>query len=219
MIRTILQSKIYLLAFSLLLVVACNEKETKVQEEPEPRKPPGQIISEAKATVLYDTYSSNRVPCIDEFENAMLEEGQERHVVTRYSAFDYKVIQDYMEYIEEQATLAGVEIESLRIYFATYPEGSEKDPNKNTVFLVPTTKFGQVNKAFKITEKDGKAVAESIPWNFKRNGGGAMHQEQDEGVKSQASFFPVITTNAVLQNGDKSLILNDGNSSPPPPNQ
>lgn len=213
-IRTILQSKILYLAFSLLLVMACNEKETKTQEEPEPTKAPGQIISEKQAAVLFDTYSTNRVPCIDEFQNAQLEEGEDKHVAARYTAFDFKVMQEYMKYIEEQATSAGKDIKTLRIYYATYPDSSEKDPNKNTVFLVPTTDFGSDIKAFKIREEGEKHVAEAIPWNFGERG-----QVQTDDQKNKAGFFPMMTSNALVHPGGHSLILNDGNTSPPPFNQ
>lgn len=193
--------------------MACNPKATTTQEESEPTKAPGQIISEKQAAVLFDTYSTNRVPVIQEFEDADLEEGEEKHVVARYTHFDFKVMQEYMKYIQEQADSVGKEIKSLRIYYATYPAGSEKDPNKNTVFLVPTTDFDGLDKAFKISMQDGKPVAESIPWNFDLNGQKAP--EQEEGTKNQAGFFSATKTNAILFLGG-SLILNDGNTSPPP---
>ena len=217
-IRTILQSKILYLAFSLLLVFGCNEKETKTQEEPEPTKAPAQIISEEQAAILFNTYSTNRVPSIEEFENAGSEEGEEAHVAARYTYFDFNVMKEYMKYIEEQAASAGKDIRTLRIYYATYPARSPKDPNKNTVFLVPTTDFDNVNKAFKISLVDNKPVAEAIPWNFHRGGQKAMGQDQMENEKNQAGFFSLNATNTFLFNGG-SLILNDGSTAPPPPNQ
>ncbi len=212
-IKTILLSKIPYWAFSLLLIMACNPKETKTEVEPEPTKEPGQIITEKQAAVLFDTYSTNRVPSIQEFEDADLEEGEEKHVVARYTYFDFKVMQEYMKYIEEQADSVGKEIKSLRIYYATYPAESAKDPNKNTVFLVPTTDFDGLDKAFKISMQDGKPTAVAIPWNFDLNGQKAS--EQEEGANNQAGFFSTTKANAVLFLGG-SLILNDGNTSPPP---
>lgn len=217
-IKTILLSKIPYWAFSILLIMACNPKETRTQpeQEQEPSPPPKGIISEKDAGVLFDTYSRNRVPLIETFENEAAEEGEENHMAARYTYFDFAEMQKYMNYIQEQADSAGVEIQTLRIYYATYPKGNPKDPNKNTVFLVPTTKFGDVNKAFKIATVDGKPVAEAIPWNFKGIGNDAI--EQEEGAKNQAGFFSMMTTNAILFNGG-SLILNDGSTAPPPPNK
>lgn len=215
-IKTILQSKIPYWAFSLLLVMACNQKEAKTQKEPEPTKEPKQIITEEQAEILFNTYTTLGAPCIEETENAKLAE-EEKQDVARYTYFDFEVMKEYMKYIEEQATSAGKEIQTLRIYYATYPADSEKDPGKNTVFLVPTTKFGDVNKAFKISLEDNKPIAEAIPWNFDLRGQKASGQEQEEGVKNQAGFFASMTANAILQPGG-SLILNDGNTAPPPPN-
>ncbi|MBT8235083.1 MAG: hypothetical protein KJO04_02725 [Bacteroidia bacterium] len=219
-IKTILLSKIPYWAFSMLLVMACNPKETRTQEEQErePSPEPKGIISEKEAGVLFDTYSRNRLPLIEKFENEAAEEGEENFMAARYTYFNFKEIQKYMKYIEEQAASAGKDIETLRIYYATYPAGSGNDSKKNTVFLVPTTKFGDVNKAFKIDTVNGKPVAEAIPWNFKGIGKESMEQEEKEGEKNQAGFFTGLATNTVLLRGG-SLILNDGNTAPPPPNQ
>lgn len=212
--RTILRSKNLYLTFSLFLVMACGGpgKETPVVQEP--ADAPKQIISEEQAAVLFDTYSTNRVPCIEEFQKAAMKEGDEEHIVARYTSFDFKVMQEYMKYIEEQATIAGKDIKTLRIYYATYPDASEKDPNKNTVFLVPTTDFGRDIKAFKIAVEGDKHMAEAIPWNFDLRG-----QVETDDQKNQAGFFPMMTTNTLVHPGGHSLILNDGSTAPPPPNQ
>lgn len=142
-------------------------------------------------------------------------EGQDSTFIpARYTEFKFEVIKDYIKYIEQEAKTADKKIETLRIYYAVYPEGRGIRSNKTTVFLVPSADFNGENKAFQISMEGERIEADTIPWDF---GTGAkkmsMHFEQDQ--RQYATFGPLPASSAPVQDY-RSLVLNDGSTAPPP---
>lgn len=201
----------YLKSFSfffvfLLINVGCQEKTKEDPDQPtEPREvdPPKQLITLDDADSLYVNYSTRRAENIIRFEMQDQPDGEPFNP-TRFVSFDLKVIKDYIAYVEQEAKNAGVKADSLRIYLGNYGKRG-KDKRRNTVFLLPTANTDAGYGGFYIGD-DGKAKL--IRDKFRSN-----DMEQND-PKSKASLMPNL--NSSLFQGEQSLILNFGNSGPPP---
>ncbi|MBR9853135.1 MAG: hypothetical protein GYB37_00955 [Algicola sp.] len=196
----------------LLLLGACQQAPKKEQPtEPKQEKiaPPEGIISLEESKSLYDNYTKNRLDMIQTFEAER--NPDEKFVPARFTSFTYSEIKQYMAYVEQEAKEAGVEVTSLRFYFANYPDKPNfpdgkkvVHPRQNSIFIVPTTMMDGKELGFYIGA-DGKAKP--------IKGAVGSHEEggEDEPNTSQASFAP-----SLFQNGDTSLNFNHGGSGPPP---
>lgn len=199
-----------LLVLALLFFVACQETP-KEENKPEMAheeevKPPSGIISLDKAKVLCENYEERRIPGIKEFE--MANNPEEEFVPTQFIDFDFKTIHNYLKYVKQEAKRAGIKPDSVRIYLGNYgPKGL--DPNRNTVFILPTANVDGENGGFYI-DGDGKAKLIRSYWPKDENG------EQEGGDKSKASMMPTFTAMPIMNGG--SLVLNIGNGGPPPNN-
>jgi hypothetical protein len=197
---------------SLLLLGACQQgpkKEDPTEPTPEKVSPPEGIISLEESKSLYDNYTRNRVAMIEQFE--MEQNPDEKFIPARFTSFTYKDIKNYMAYVEQEAEAAGVEVASLRLYFANYPNKPDfpdgkkvVHPRQNSIFIVPTTMMDGKEYGFYITA-DGKAKP------IKDKVGSPEDGDMNEANTSKASMVP-----ALFQNGDRSLNLNHGGSGPPP---
>ncbi|RDY60844.1 hypothetical protein [Flagellimonas nanhaiensis] len=211
---------LFLVSLSLMLG-ACQQGQKKESSEPESPKhqqervaPPKGIITLEESKSLYDNYTRNRVDVIQQFEAEQNDD--EKFEVARFTSFEYSEIKQYMAYIEQEAKGAGVDISSLRFYFANYPN-KEKfpdgkkivHPRQNSIFLVPTINVDGKDFGFYIGA-DGKAKLIKDAMDAK-----GMGQTSGEKTKSYASFVPTLSPSPAMQEG--SLNLNRGNSSPPPP--
>ncbi|MBS9462970.1 hypothetical protein KIM67_11155 [Flagellimonas sp. 389] len=211
----------FLLVFILLLLGACQPKQKenpKEEPEEEPKEhvePPKQIISLTESKSLYDNYGTNRVEAIQQYE--MTTNRDENFKPSRFTSFDYKTMKQYMAFIEQEAEAANVDISTLRFYFATYPnkrrfpDGQRVvHPRQNSLFMLPTMKVKGLDYGFYIGA-DGKAklVKDAVGIN------GVQDSIQQANGTAQASFMPSLTT-APLMQGEQSLTMNHGNSSPPP---
>jgi len=196
----------------LILVASCQPcdcKDSAVSTD----EPKG-IISTEEATELFKGYSSERVPKV---LSAIDSVKREDFIPTRYVEFSFENIKNYIAYIEARATSVEVDIDSLRIYFGVYSKNRPQNGGKTTVFLVPATStLDGKSRAFHIAEKDGRQFADSLPWNFGtdiKQMGLLLEKEP----RQYAGFGPsLMNTNAVPAVLNGSLILNDGNSAPPP---
>jgi len=179
---------------------------------------PEQIIDMNEAQKLFDTYTEQRVPLIERFEMPNAE--SEPFEAARFTSFDYATIKQYLAFIEQEAADAKVDISSLRLYFGNYPAKEElsqgveeKDARKNTIFIVPTLKKDGEEYGFFIREgADGqrKAVLIIERGDAGPETGGLQAPE----IRSYAGFMPA----PMPLPGNQSLILNRGNSGPPPNN-
>lgn len=206
----------WILACSTLLfltITSCVEKSKEDKEEPkqeehekeEITKAPDGIITLGEAKELCDNYGSRRARAILKFE--MEQNPEKEFIPTQFVDFDFKTIQKYVKYVERQAKKANVRPDSLRIYLGNYGKDG-KDPNRNTVFVLPTASINGEHGGFYI---DGNGNAKLIRNYWPENGNNGQGGEQ----KSEAGFFPSLNT---MFYQDGSLILNDGHSGPPPNN-
>ncbi len=199
-----------ILIFSL---TNCNEakKEKPHQEEEEPKEidAPKNIISIKEASAIFDNYTNFRVPAIVKFETQQ-RAPSEKFEAARFVDFDYQMIKDYIAYVDKEAEDAGVKkVTKLRMYFANYPNEikfkDNKDvvhPRQNSIFLLPTMDADGGNFGFYIGD-DGKA-------KLIKDKTTDLNEGSD---KSEASLLPSFNS---MFYSDKSLILNRGNSGPPP---
>lgn len=214
----------------LLSLHSCKEQDRQKEqsEETSEVRAPEQIISVAQAKTMYDQYSKRRAPLILRYEDSITK-GEREFDVARYTYYDYKTIKQYLAYIEQEAENAGVEIASLRFYFSNYPdqetfENGKKvvHPRQNSIFLMPTVQSEGQDYGFYIQE--GESGSEVVLLNGKLE----PYQQKGMGLNkkgtyhNEAGFAPklhAVSTGAPSNvQGDKSLILNEGNSAPPPYN-
>ncbi|RNC89400.1 MAG: hypothetical protein ED555_07870 [Allomuricauda sp.] len=197
-----------ILVLAVLFFVSCQEtpkeENTREMAQEEEVKPPAGIISLDEAKTLCDNYEERRIAGIKEFE--MASNPEEEFVPTQFIDFDFETIDNYLKYVKQEAKKAGVSPDSLRIYLGNY--GKEgKEPNRNTVFLLPTTSIDGERGGFYIND-DGKAALIRNYWPEDENGG------QEGEPRSKASLMPAFNT-ALMMNGG-SLTLNFGQGGPPP---
>jgi hypothetical protein len=206
------KTNIWILGMVLLVLVACNTQEKKqpdpeMDEAPmEEVEAPKEIISLNEAKELCENYENRRIPGIVEFEMAQ-SDGEEKFIPTQFVAFKLETLQTYIDYVKQEAAKAKVNPDSLRIYLGNYGKKG-RDPNRNTVFVLPTAKVGNDYGGFYIGE-DGQAKLIRNYWPKDGENGG-----QEGEPKSKASLMP--TFNASLMQGGGSLVMNRGNSGPPP---
>lgn len=230
---SILISKI-LCAIIISAFMSCND-QPKEQDPKEPVKPvvlaPPEIVPISQAKNMYDSYEKRRVPLIQRYEdsiNKITKRDGEFHV-GRFVYYDYKTIKQYLEYIEQEAADAGVEISTLRLYYSNYPneeyfpQSKEpiKHPRQNSIMLSPTYNDGKRDYLFYIAQ--GAKGKQAVPMNnsFEPINEGYSNNN-DPNTKAYASFAPTTSTPkavpAILQ-GQESLTLNRGTGVPPPKNQ
>ncbi len=222
-----MQHKIF---FAIVLVVhafltSCNEKKSNPKNDNrtnnEVAKVPKEIISIEEAKAVYDNYTKKRAELIEATEPP-LEDGS-KFIASRFGDYDIETIKNYIAYVEQQADLAGVKVETLRFYFSTYPDQKEfsdnrkvMHPRQNSFFILPTIKVDTFNYGFYIKDLgNGKKEAELIrdyPGIQVKGFGNATTSN-----KSYASIAPnFLNTSSNVFFGTESLILNDSHMSPPP---
>lgn len=213
-------------AFLFLLVFSnCQEQKKEDPKEEPPKEqeevaPPKQIVDLEQAKETYDNYTQRRVGIIEKSEGPKPDGS--KFDPTRYTYYDYDTIKQYMAYIEQEAKRANVEISSLRFYLSNYPDaatfknGNEVvHPRQNSVFLIPTTTKDGLEYPFMIADKDGKWEAVLLTGQLDPYGEKGMGVLQEGRSKDYAGFLPN-AANLSLDHHEKSLILNEGSSAPPP---
>ncbi len=201
-----------------------QKKEQKPVTEPVPTEvsAPKQIVSVSQAKTMYDAYGERRVRLIEGFENELAPE--KKFDVARFGYYDYNTIKEYMNYIEQEAKKANVEISSLRFYFSNYPDKKTfedgraiKHPKQNSFFIIPAVKDKNDREyGFYIREEDdGKNVPVLLTDNLEPKKDGGTDNMQSGESKSEASFLPT-TSPAPFYAKNKSLVLNEANMVPPP---
>lgn len=215
-------TRILALSAFVLTMGSCAEKKQPKQEKEQIQKEvkaPESIISLKEANSIYDNYTKHRVSLIENYETEQRAPSEE-FISARFVDFDYKTIKNYIAYVDQEASKAGVkEVTKLRLYFANYPnEGKFSDgkrivhPRQNSVFMVPTLDKNGENYGFYIGD-DGKAQLIS-DWK-QGNKVGMGLDTSNPNKKAYASMTPTFTLNSNLQGG-RSLTLNRGNGGPPP---
>lgn len=207
-----------------------NGKPTRVDE------PKDVIVSFEDAEEFYDTYTTRRADVIRRYEDSLLKGGKEtqaeanenesstgRFVPTRFVEFDYKELNNYLKFIEQEAHDANVDITSLRIYLTNYPNKEKfkdgkaiKEPRRNSVMMVPTTAAGKKNVAFYTADdsEDQQRKAYILTDDLRRTEKFLGGKKKEEGSLSPAMllepFSPPMAPRAA-----QSLVGNEGGLRPP----
>ena len=218
--RTKLVSPLLFLIFIYLTFISCLESTGTA--DPGPVKPPKEIISVERASEMYESYSSRRVPIIKKYEDSVVSDTTP-FTPTRYAEYDLETIKQYVAYVEFQAKQAKVDVKTLRFYLSNYPNSEKfsngdkvRYPRRNSFFVLPTMEYNGENVGFSIEEIDGKYTAVPINNQASTNRKGQEKGETDsKGQLNKAGFF-MSTSTAIQGGGTTSLILNDGQMVPPP---
>ena len=150
-----------------------------------------------------------------------------------------------MAFIESEAALAKVKIGGLRFYFTNYPAAATFDdgtpvkyPRQNSFVLVPTTDVDGEQQGFitRTTEDGGRTIVLIKDWLKEQlkpetqqkneqdtpKQTGALYTQQHSGsMKPQLLIINPFTgiASPLPPGDDVSLILNESNLRPPPPDQ
>ncbi len=209
----------------LLAFISCQEqKKEDRQEEPpmeqEEVEPPKQIVALEQAKETYDNYTRRRVGIIEKSEGPKSD--GEKFDATRYTYYDIATIKQYIAYIEQEAKRANVKISSLRFYLSNYPDSTSfrngkevVHPRQNSVFLIPTTTKDGLEYPFMLADKDGEWEAVLLSGQLDPVGEKGMGALQEARTKEYAGFVPN-TASLSVSHHERSLILNEGSSAPPP---
>lgn len=214
--KRIKNTGLVLLCISMFTMISCVEKKKESPNEKLEEVVPEEEISELddvlddiitlkEAKVLCENYENRRVDDIIAFE--MEQNPEAEFTPTQFIDFDFKTIKKFIKYVEREARRAKVKPDSLRIYLANYGEEGQ-EPNRNTVFLLPTATINGESGGFFIND-NGEAQLIRSYWPKTENNDGGQEGEP----RSQASMLP--SMNLTLFD-DKSLILNNGHAGPPP---
>ncbi len=222
------------------ILIACEDHENN---SPPTTQPPGQIVSVSQAKQMFDSYTNRRVPIIKRYEETI--DSTQAFYPTRFGEYDYETIKNYIAFIDAEAALANVEIGGLRFYLTNYPATSAftdgsivKYPRQNSFVLVPTTEVDGEQQGFitRTTANGGRTVVLIKDWLLEQNNPeGQQNQKSDTpkqvgflqnnrhkgSMKPRLLFINPINGIAmpVADGEDISLILNESNLRPPPPDQ
>lgn len=195
--------------FGLILIVsiACesNDNPKEITEncpsDPSARKKmKEQIISTSNVFEYYGNYTNNRTEILEQ----PLQEryGTDFHD-TRSITFEYKVLKEYLLYVEERSKELNTTPEGIKVVLGVVPSNASKDKNKATVFFVPTTRNNE-GKQSAYTIVDGEIkFYEELKANYQK-------------INMQKGGF--LSFNAFLQDDNGGLGLGDGKPIPPPNN-
>ncbi|MCP4976153.1 MAG: hypothetical protein GY931_08330 [Maribacter sp.] len=232
--------RLVVLSIFVFGITSCVDKAEK-EKERAPVPAPEQIVKIDEAKEMYNRYADRRVPLIQRYEDSInrsgiddkmqqrqknqeqnkADEGPAKFDVARYVYYDYKTIQNYMKFIEQQAEAANVDISTLRFYFSNYSEDDKNiHPRQNSIMISPALKKDNREYIFYIDDSDPqnpKPVLLGDNFGPVKSGMGATTTEEN---KAYASFAPSLskTNSAVVlpANGRQSLTMNRGTGVPPP---
>lgn len=183
----------------LFTAIACNTDDSKsLKTENCPpdlearKKMREQLISNEQVFNYYNNYSQNRTSILNE---PLKEKYGNEFNDTRTVLFDFKVLKEYIKYVEEVSNKYGTTPEGIKVTFGVYPAETEYQ-NQSTVFFTPTAL------------NDGRQSAYTIA-----NDKLVYFKDLRQLPKIQKGGFMML-----VQGDDEGLGLNDGTPIPPPNN-
>lgn len=215
--------KFCIVSILTLSLTACGDGKEKPSPENNNENPPiveapANIIALEQADDIYNNYTKHRVAVIENYETQE-RSPSEKFEASRFVDFDYQMIKDYIAFVDQEASKAGVKkVTKLRMYFANYPNKDKFSDGKkvvhkrqNSIFLLPTMAANNGDYGFYIGD-DGKPKL-IVDWKTEmQKGMGSVLKKQS---KQHASLVPNFFTNSSLF-VSQSLTLNYGNGGPPP---
>lgn len=183
----------------LFTAIACNTDDSKsLKTENCPpdlearKKMREQLISNEQVFNYYNNYSQNRTSILNE---PLKEKYGNEFNDTRTVLFDFKVLKEYIKYVEEVSNKYGTTPEGIKVTFGVYPAETEYQ-NQSTVFFTPTAL------------NDGRQSAYTIA-----NDKLVYFKDLRQLPKIQKGGFMMF-----VQGDDEGLGLNGGQLIPPPNN-
>ncbi|MFS4456105.1 hypothetical protein [Maribacter sp. 2304DJ31-5] len=227
---------IRILGISLFIgFINCKERSTDQHGKNNEVVAPAQIIPIAQAESFYDNYTKRRVKLIEKYEdsinnskthdqkNQMIDavKPKDSFIAARYVSYDYKTIKQYMDYVEQEAKKANVDITSLRFYFSNYPNKEKFDngdkirhPRQNSIMISPALEKNGNEFLFYIANLAGQQnEAVLLSDDFQDLDKGTGNTSSENKSAAYASFIPVIAK--PVQHNKLSLTMNRGNGFPP----
>ncbi len=210
--------------FSLLAggLSSCQGEKQKPEQNNEPVpitvEAPANIISLEQADSIYANYTKHRVAAIENYETQE-RSPSEKFEAARFVDFDYQMIKDYIAYVDQEASKAGVkEVTKLRMYFGNYPNKKHFSngkkvvhPRQNSIFLLPTLAENKGNYGFYIGSNGKAELIKDWKAKMLKGMGSTLSKRKMNEASLLTNFFS--TSNA---QGGGSLTLNFGNGGPPP---
>lgn len=228
----------------------CQDQPKQEDDQPDVEvKEPAQIISVAKAKMLYDNYTVHRKDIIRAYEEsgarlkkdqanpaqerqqqmqrAAQEQEKDSFDVARYGYYKYEDLKNYLAYIEQEAARAGEKVSTVRVYFSNYPDESKYvHPKQNSFIFVPTVNKGGQEYAFSIILNEGEEKWRPSLFNdeLERLDGQTTRKILGAAGKEEASLVPNLFSTGTTSfsppfQQEKSLKMNEGSMVPPPHNK
>ena len=232
---TLLLRNLAVLIVLIFTLTNCNDPKEKPRSEDKIRvSAPAEIVEINQAKRMYENYTIRRVALIQRYEDSINRgRGGEKiksevtatksFDVGRFVYYDYKTIKQYMDYIEQEAETAGVEISSLRLYYSNYDDetyfqgtkDSIKHPRQNSILLSPTIKKGKRDYLFYLAQGAKGPEAVILDDEFGTPEGIGLLGSEDK--TSRASLVPnFFEPSAKPSYARTSLTMNRGGGIPPP---
>ena len=191
------------------------------------------LITSNQAKEMYENYTSNRVNPIVEHEKQ--QRNGKKFSPTRYASYSWSEFNDYIDYIKcvenllKRDTIYKDGIQSLRIYFAQYPnstkfksvdevigvraaKGQNDDPadyqGRNTIFILPTLQNGKEEHAFEFNIDNNDKIGITNLFEFKN--------KIPQNFKPPNFMANVGTPGMIPVSESHSTILNEAGLTPPP---
>ncbi|NAS11102.1 hypothetical protein GTQ38_03765 [Flavobacteriaceae bacterium R33] len=217
------------------------------KKDPDGEKPevkaPDQIVGVEEAREMYNTYTDRRARLIQMYEDSL--DGRDREYdqkqqqmqqdqaevkkdsfdVARYGYYDYKTLKQYLDYIEQQAARANVEIATLRIYFSNYGDKETFEdgkpvvhPRQNSFILVPSTLQDKQDYAFYLRElSQDEVVPVLLNKKLEEIDPQGMGNTESGQQRAYASMIPYEFNSAAAPfQGNLSTFMNESQMVPPP---
>lgn len=156
------------LLLSGLLIWSCAEKpKSHPENQNSPQvslSPTPNIVPVIKAGNWYKNYGNNRATFIEGSVNKEYTDLVKPYEATRFVTADYKILKEYIAFIDQESKNAGVVPSGLRFYFGATSK-TTTDPGRETIFLNPVTSFknirGDISYAI-ATDSKGNKIAVTV---------------------------------------------------------
>ncbi|NQZ45100.1 MAG: hypothetical protein HRT65_12380 [Flavobacteriaceae bacterium] len=117
---------------------------------------PSKLITIEKANSLFTNYQSSRSALIEAHERNVNQASD--FTALQYVEWDIETIENYLDYVKQEAGKANIDVATVRIYLGQY--GADHN-NEDTMFWVPTTEIDGKNRGFYIEENKAKPIYEN----------------------------------------------------------